>query len=590
MSIKYTYHDQLVTTDSDHIKLKMVKDGHGSYVDDDIIIEAESGIPNITTAAEMDAFLIEDNEGKFVRYTGTTTTKYHSQSVYQVIHSAATTYENQGTYGFEIDNTILPDLDPDIYDNFYKSNNYHKKSTNSVVKVSWVGTTPVDVWINSYAESNYDYTIASTLNASTVPTQYTSANVQMHTRGFQKNPRIGLNETQFKKHTYTGGDGTNFIYIVYRKDGSTDTADDRGYFVITKTEGVLFEEYPILDTDTTNITSTSKTDVTHSKNAQVVDANLQPGNIKLNTRILGVLGTYNPQPILQDKYVTENGAYAADAGYDGLGTVTVNVTSPGPGPTPGSGYSITLMRNGYENDSDIWFTINGVANKIDVYEDGHSYYKYPPMTGIETIAIDADHFSTSPFATASSWFRIRPLNSTAWHNLSSNEVYTLVGDSVLQFGYGSCLLKGTLILMSDGTELPIEQVQEGMFVMGYDGIPKRIYKCQYGEHNYNYDYAVWKIKTPDGIREIKTTHKHEFYNVEKGKMCYLVYENEDIPNQFEIGEHLLDINGNKCELLSCEVINESCEHFSLWCDDNIYYANGFVCGNRYSITEEIKNE
>ena len=583
MSIKLTYKGSQTEYDSDHIKLNILKQNHGAYLEDDVEIEAEGGVVDLDTDTKMDNFLIDDNAGKYVRYTGTTTTKYHSGSIYKVVSNEGAIYENQGTYGFEIDNTIL-NLDHDVYDNFYKSNNWNKHSTNSVVKVSWVGTKPIAVWINSYAESNYDYTIASTLNASSVPTAYTSANVQMHTRGFQKNPRNGLTETNFKKYTYTGGAGTNFIYIVYRKDGSSHAADDRGYFVITKTEALLYEEFPLLDTDTTNITGTSKVDVTHSKNAQVVDANLVEGNIKEGIRILGKLGTYRMTPNLQNKYITANGSYAADAGYDGLGIVDVNVTSPGPGPTPGSGYSVTLMRNGYENDSDIWFKINGVSKRIDVQEDGYSFYKYPPMAGIETIAVSADHFST-PFSVASSWFRIKPINSSVWHNLSKDEVYTLLGDSVLQFGFGSCLLKGTLIKMADGTYLPIECVQEDMYVMGYDGEPKRVYKSQYREHNYNDSYAIWKIATKDGVKEIRTTYKHEFYNVEQGRMCYLVYENEDVPNQFIIGDHLLDEDDNKCELLSCTVVEEPCEHYSLWCEDNVYYANGFVCGNRHSVME-----
>lgn len=580
LSIKLTYKDTMTEYDADKIKLDIIKNGQGSYLEDDVLIEAESGIVDIATAAEMDSFLTEDNAGKFVRYTGTTTTKYHSGSVYKVVHTSGATYENQGTYGFEVDNTIL-ELDPDVYDNFYKSNNYHKTSTSSVVKISWIGSRSIDVWINSYAESNYDYTIASTLNAPTVPTQYSSANVQMHTRGFQKNPRNGLTETNFKKYTYTGGEGTNFIYIIYRKDGSTDTSDDRGYFVISKTEGLLFEEYPILDTDITNITDTSKTDVTHSKNAQVVDSDLVAGNIKNGVNILGVLGTYNPTPNLQDKYITENGAYAADEGYDGLGVVTVNVTSPGPGPTPGSGYSITLMRNGYENDSDIWFKINGVNNRVDVTEDGNNFYKYPPMSGIETIAVTADHFST-PFSVASSWFRIKPLNSSVWHNLSKDEVYTLVGDSVLQFAYGSCLLKGSKILMANGTNKNIEDIRVGDLVLGYYG-PVYVIGCDTEQVKTNDWYDEWEFE--DGTI-ICTVHQHEFYNVSKEKYCYMKkYEGEDDcgADEWDFGDYGLTCSGKLYKLISHKHIKTLCQHFTLYTEDNTYYVNGFLSGNRNSV-------
>lgn len=41
------------------------------------------------------------------------------------------------------------------------------------------------------------------------------------------------------------------------------------------------------------------------------------------------VGVKPSEPVLQNKTITVNGTYKADAGYDGLGTVTVNVASGG---------------------------------------------------------------------------------------------------------------------------------------------------------------------------------------------------------------------------------------------------------------------
>lgn len=202
------------------------------------------------------------------------------------------------------------------------------------------------------------------------------------------------------------------------------------------------------------------------------------------------------------------------------------------------------------------------------------------MENINTISIRCDHFG-SPFSVSDSWFRIRPIGSDTWHSLSKNEVYTLTADCELQFGFGSCLLKGTMITMFDNTRIPIENIRVGDMVKGRDNKPKRVIKSQYGQRNFNSNYAIWKIETPNGITEIKTTFKHEFYNETKNKMCYLTYE-EEVKNKFEIGDNFINENGELCKLISYEVKNEACQHFSIWCEDNLYYANGLLSGNRHS--------
>lgn len=60
-----------------------------------------------------------------------------------------------------------------------------------------------------------------------------------------------------------------------------------------------------------------------------IDSNIAPENIKKDVSILGITGTLEEGTTInnQDKTVTENGAYTADEGYTGLGTVTVNVAS-----------------------------------------------------------------------------------------------------------------------------------------------------------------------------------------------------------------------------------------------------------------------
>lgn len=98
----------------------------------------------------------------------------------------------------------------------------------------------------------------------------------------------------------------------------------------TVTEGIT-------PTGNINITNTNSTDVTNYATAQVVDANLTAGNIKSGTTILGVEGSYDPQPDLETKSVTytANDTYTITptAGKDGMSSVEVTVNVAGGGGT-----------------------------------------------------------------------------------------------------------------------------------------------------------------------------------------------------------------------------------------------------------------
>lgn len=137
---------------------------------------------------------------------------------------------NQGSYGWTKGTVTNPDSS--IYDGVYQSTNKGVNSSYAVAKITFTGYTTFTVYIRSYAEGNYDYTIASTLDAASYPTAYnTSGTVQAHTRG---NQQSGTAISNYTKVDYVNNGAEHFIYIVFRKDSSTHSNSDLGYFLIKK--------------------------------------------------------------------------------------------------------------------------------------------------------------------------------------------------------------------------------------------------------------------------------------------------------------------------------------------------------------------
>ena len=74
---------------------------------------------------------------------------------------------------------------------------------------------------------------------------------------------------------------------------------------------------------------------------------------------------------------------------------------------------------------------------------------------------------------------------------------------------------------------------------------------------------------------ITTIHRHRFYNVENKKFMYM--------EEWNIGEHGLNINNEEIELIKHEHIEEEINHCTLFTEKyNNYFANGLLSGNRKS--------
>ena len=118
----------------------------------------------------------------------------------------------------------------------YKSNNQRVASSYAVSKITVnKDITNLTVYIRSYAETDYDYTIISTPNAESRPEAHNSNYVEAHTMGKQNSGSALADYTKVEYHDLKQN---NWIYVVYRKDANTNSGSDTGYFLIPETADV----------------------------------------------------------------------------------------------------------------------------------------------------------------------------------------------------------------------------------------------------------------------------------------------------------------------------------------------------------------
>lgn len=131
--------------------------------------------------------------------------------------------------------TSLSNPDSSLYDGVYESfSNYNTNNGTAKMVITINNLNSFTIYIRSYAETYYDYIMVSQLdvdiNGST-SYLYTDA-VKAHTRTTQNS---GTDIYSYTPVTYENiGGGEHTITIIYRKDGSGNSYEDRGYVIIDK--------------------------------------------------------------------------------------------------------------------------------------------------------------------------------------------------------------------------------------------------------------------------------------------------------------------------------------------------------------------
>lgn len=147
-----------------------------------------------------------------------------------------------GEYTINLNNawrksTTISNPDSTLYDGVYES--YANKGVNNSGDIMYIdieGYTNFKLYIRSYAESSFDYVMVSQLDKTiTYSTSYSNNTlIKAHTRGNQKSGTAISNYTLVE---FTNiNEGSHRISVIYRKDGSTNSGDDRGYVLIPKNQ------------------------------------------------------------------------------------------------------------------------------------------------------------------------------------------------------------------------------------------------------------------------------------------------------------------------------------------------------------------
>lgn len=159
-------------------------------------------------------------------------------------------------------------------------------------------------------------------------------------------------------------------------------------------------------------------------------------------------------------------------------------------------------------------------------------------------------------------------------NPTGNVTFTIDGDS--SSSGIVCLTGDMLITLADGGQKRIDEITLDDKVLSYNPETMRLEEdtityCDSDEFKTDNKYDVWTFS--DGTI-VKTVHRHRFYNVERQTMTYM--------DEWKIGEHAINIDGAEIELVSHEVVEQEVRHFTIFTENQNYFVNGLLSGNRHT--------
>lgn len=139
-----------------------------------------------------------------------------------------------------------------------------------------------------------------------------------------------------------------------------------------------------------------------------------------------------------------------------------------------------------------------------------------------------------------------------------------------------CLTGDMLITLADGSQKRIDRLTLDDKVLSYnpDTVQLEADEITYTDSMENKKHAEYDVWTFSDGTIVKTVHRHRLYNVERQAMVYM--------DEWKIGEHAINSNGEYIELVNHENIKEEVRHYTLFTKNQNYFVNGLLSGNRHT--------
>ena len=156
------------------------------------------------------------------------------------------------------------------------------------------------------------------------------------------------------------------------------------------------------------------------------------------------------------------------------------------------------------------------------------------------------------------------------------------GHTYYYYSCQTCLLGDILVTMADGSTKQIKDIQIGDKVLSLnletgEQVTRTVIFSDAALAKHAASWDEWEFE--DGT-VIKTAHRHEFYNVEKGKFAYL--------DEWEIGQHTYKQDGTTPALIKHTVHQEMVNHYKITLEGSTnFFANGLLTGDRYCNNSKI---
>lgn len=292
------------------------------------------------------------------------------------------------------------------------------------------------------------------------------------------------------------------------------------------------------------------------------------GNISFTLTAIKRLDTPTNVTV-SDAYVVEFDKVENATNYDVLvdGTVIGNYKAA----TPLNGYKVTFASNfSYSN-------VSNYSQSAEITSDtGKSALLKASSTpgtvweNVTTLTISGNGESSN----ATVYYTMNG-ESGAW-DCMSNETLTLTGDTTVDSADFACLTGDALITLADGTQKRIDKLTLSDKVLSYNPSTMQLEadEITYTDSKEDKSFTEYTRYIFSDNTEIKTVHRHRFYNMERQAMTYM--------DEWKIGEHAIKQDGTVVELISSELIKEIVKHYTIFTKNQNYFANGLLSGNRHT--------